>query len=400
MSKKIITGVKPTGSSMHLGNLMWAVLPFREQARGNDAAIFIADLHALTSVKDGAKMRDQSFELAVEYFSIFGIDSDITIFRQSDIRDISKLMWILSNVTPYSLMLRAHSFKDKEDRINEQERLVHFEKWRHTEAKKFPELWAGLINKVNNQFWQNISLSNYGEFNQLIIDAEKNIADAEMELERMKNEYRDSINMWVFNYPILMAADIIGYDCEAVPVGKDQIQHLEMTRDIARAFNKTYGREVFTEPEAIITKTVETLPGIDGRKMSKSYDNFIGVFDDDKTLKKRVMSIVSGSEWVDERKKNPDECNIFNLYRVFATPEQVAEMRVKYESENIGFGYGHAKTALLEVLTTYLRPYREAREKLLKNPELVEARLAEWARVMNARLDAKMKVVKEVVGVN
>ncbi|MFZ2256084.1 MAG: hypothetical protein WAW59_01165 [Patescibacteria group bacterium] len=95
---------------------------------------------------------------------------------------------------------------------------------------------------------------------------------------------------------MLMAADIIGYDCEAVPVGKDQIQHLEMTRDIARAFNKTYGRDVFTEPEAIITKTVETLPGIDGRKMSKSYDNFIGVFDDDKTLKKRVMSIVSGSE--------------------------------------------------------------------------------------------------------
>jgi tryptophanyl-tRNA synthetase len=112
------------------------------------------------------------------------------------------------------------------------------------------------------------------------------------------------------------------------------------------------------------------------------------------------MSIVSGSEWVDEKKKNPDECNIFNLYRVFATPEQTAELRTKYESEGIGFGYGHAKTALLEVLTTYLLPYREAREKLLENPELVEARLAEWARIMNARLDEKMQVVKEVVGVN
>ena len=327
MSKKIITWVKPTGSSMHLGNLMWAVLPFREQARGTDAAIFIADLHALTSVKDGDKMRDQSFELAVEYFSIFGIDSDITIFRQSDITDITRLMWILTNVTPYSLMLRAHSFKD-------------------AEAKE------------------------------------------------------SDINMWVFNYPLLMAADIIGYDIDAVPVGRDQLQHLEMTRDIARAFNKTYGRDIFTEPEAIITKTVETLPGIDGRKMSKSYDNFIWVFDDEKILKKRVMSIVSGSEWVDEKKKNPDECNIFNLYRVFATPEQTAELRKKYESENIWFGYGHAKTELLNVLSEYLRPYREAREKLLQNPELVEARLAEWAHVMNARLDAKMKVVKEVVGVN
>ena len=110
--KKIITGVKPTGSSMHLGNLMGAVLPFQSLAQGNNAAIFIADLHALTSVKDGAKMRAQSHELAVEYLSIFGIDSDITIFRQSDIIDITKLMWILSNVTPYSLMARAHSYKD------------------------------------------------------------------------------------------------------------------------------------------------------------------------------------------------------------------------------------------------------------------------------------------------
>ncbi len=174
-----------------------------------------------------------------------------------------------------------------------------------------------------------------------------------------------------------MAADIIGYDIDAVPVGKDQIQHLEMTRDIVRAFNKTYGQEVFREPEAIVTEGLATLPGIDGRKMSKSYDNFIGVFDDDKTLKKRVMSIVSGSEGIDEKKKNPDECNIFNLYKVFATPEQTAALRVKYESENIGFGYGHAKTELLQVLTEYLRPYREAREQLLQNPELVEMKLAE-----------------------
>ena len=120
MSKKIITGVKPTGSSMHLGNLMGAVLPFQNLAQGNNAAIFIADIHALTSVKDGEKMRTQSHELAVEYFSIFGIDSDITIFRQSDMTDITKLMWILSNVTPYSLMLRAHSFKDSINRLFEE----------------------------------------------------------------------------------------------------------------------------------------------------------------------------------------------------------------------------------------------------------------------------------------
>jgi tryptophanyl-tRNA synthetase len=197
-----------------------------------------------------------------------------------------------------------------------------------------------------------------------------------------------------------MAADIIGYDIDAVPVGKDQIQHLEMTRDIARAFNKTYGREVFKEPEAIIEEAVATLPGIDGRKMSKSYDNFIGVFDDEKTMKKRVMSIVTGSEGIDEKKMNPDECNVFNLYKVFATADEVAALRVKYESENIGFGYGHAKLALLEVLQRNLAPYRATREQLLSDIPFVEVKLAEGAKIMNARLEEKMKLVKEVVGVN
>lgn len=324
--KKIITGVKPTGASMHLGNLMGAVLPFADVAKGNDSAIFIADLHALTTVQDGEIMRKQSLELAIEYFSIFGLDTEITIFRQSDIVNITKLMWILCNVTPYSLMLRAHSFKD-------------------AEAKN------------------------------------------------------SDINMWVFNYPILMAADIIGYGIEAVPVGKDQIQHLEMTRDIARNFNKIFKEKIFVEPEAIVNPEVATLPGIDGRKMSKSYNNFIGIFDDEKTLKKRVMSIVSGSEWIDEKKKNPDECNIFNLYKVFATEEQIADMRQKYNSENIGFGYWHAKTMLFELLLEKFWTYRNNRENLLKNPELVEQRLLQWAEKMNSRLDEIMKKVLSVTGV-
>ncbi|MDD2694046.1 MAG: tryptophan--tRNA ligase [Candidatus Gracilibacteria bacterium] len=388
--KKIITGVKPTGSSMHLGNLLGAVLPFQKLAKGNDAAIFIADLHALTSVKDGAKMRDQSYELAVEYLSIFGLDTELTIFRQSDIHDITKLMWVMSNVTPYSLMERAHSHKDYLNKL-------HF-----YEDTIMPFLFEGLKREVNGisdidtmhaimRYFRTQSLDE--AFKNFNINTEKLEEIIAMKLPQTPN-------MGVFNYPILMAADIIGYDIDAVPVGKDQIQHLEMTRDIARAFNKTYGQEVFREPEAIVTEGLATLPGTDGRKMSKSYDNFIGVFDDDKTLKKRVMSIVTGSEGVDEKKKNPDECNVFNLYKVFASAEQTAALRVKYESENIGFGYGHAKTELLNVLTEYLRPYREAREKLLANPDIVEAKLAEGARIMNERLRSKMKVVKEVTGVN
>ncbi len=325
--KKIITWVKSTGSSMHLGNLMGAVLPFAEAALWNDAAIFVADLHTVNSVKNGKTLREQTLEIAIEYLAILWVDTPVKIFIESDIVNLPKLSFILSNVTPYSLMLRAHAFKD-------------------AEAK-----WA-------------------------------------------------DINMGTFNYPILMAADVLGYDCEAVPVGKDQLQHLEMMRDIARAFNNTYNQEVFREPEALIVESLATLPGIDGRKMSKSYDNFIGIFDDEKTMKKRVMSIVTGSEWVDERKKNPDECNVYNLYKVFATTDETRELRKKYESENIGFGYGHAKSALLEVLTRYLAPYRATREKLLQDIPFVEAKLAEGARIMNTRLEEKMKVVREVVGVN
>ncbi|RAL56404.1 tryptophan--tRNA ligase [Candidatus Gracilibacteria bacterium GN02-873] len=325
MKKKIITGVKPTGASMHLGNLMGAVLPFKEIAKNHDSALFIADLHALTSVKDGQMMRNQSLELAIEYFSIFGLDTETIIFRQSDIKNITKLMWILANVTPYSLMLRAHSFKD-------------------AEAKN---------------------------------------AD---------------INMGTFNYPILMAADILGYGIDAVPVGKDQIQHLEMTRDMARAFNKTYQTDIFIEPEAIVSQEVATLPGIDGRKMSKSYDNFIGIFDDEKTLKKRVMSIVTDSRGVDE-KKDPETCNVFALLKVFAQPEKLEEIRAKYLSENIGFGYGHAKKELLEILLEYFRPYREAREKLLQNPELVEEKLNAGAKMMNQQLDGLMEKIYQLTGI-
>ncbi len=325
MKKKIITGVKPTGASMHLGNLMGAVLPFKEIAKNHDSALFIADLHALTSVKNGQMMRNQSLELAIEYFSIFGLDTETIIFRQSDIKNITKLMWILANVTPYSLMLRAHSFKDAE----------------------------------------------------------------------VKNA---DINMGTFNYPILMAADILGYGIDAVPVGKDQIQHLEMTRDMARAFNKTYQTDIFIEPEAIVSQEVATLPGIDGRKMSKSYDNFIGIFDDEKTLKKRVMSIVTDSRGVDE-KKDPETCNVFALLKVFAQPEKLEEIRTKYLSENIGFGYGHAKKELLEILLEYFRPYREAREKLLQNPELVEEKLNAGAKMMNQQLDGLMEKIYQLTGI-
>ncbi|MFZ3233381.1 MAG: tryptophan--tRNA ligase [Patescibacteria group bacterium] len=321
--KKILTGVKPTGASMHLGNLLGAVLPFDRIAKGNDAAIFIADLHALTSVHDGEKLRRQSHELALTYLAVHGPDTDIAIFRQSDIALIPKLNWVLASVTPYSLMLRAHSFKD-------------------SEAKG---------------------------------------AD---------------LNMATFTYPILMAADILAYDTDVVPVGKDQIQHLEMARDIARAFNKTYGQEVFKEPVAHVEKSVETLPGIDGRKMSKSYDNFLGVFDDEKTLKKKIGQIVTGSEGLDDPK--PLDNNIYALAKVFATPERLTAMREKFE-KGTGYGYGHAKMELLEILLDYLKPIRDRYESLKNDPTFVEEVLRKGAAKMNARIEDKMEAVSKLVGV-
>lgn len=321
--KKIITGVKPTGASMHLGNLLGAVLPFDRIAKGNDAAIFIADLHALTSVHDGEKLRKQSHELALTYLAIHGSDTDIAIFRQSDIALIPKLNWVLASVTPYSLMLRAHSFKD-------------------SEAKGV------------------------------------------------------DLNMATFTYPILMAADILAYDTDVVPVGKDQIQHLEMARDIARAFNKTYGSEVFKEPVAHVEKAVETLPGIDGRKMSKSYDNFLGVFDDEKTLKKKIGQIVTGSEGLDDPK--PLDNNVYALAKVFAMPERLASMKEKFE-KGTGYGYGHAKLELLEILLDYLKPYRERYAALKDDPAFVEEVLRKGAARMNARIEAKMAQVTKLVGI-
>lgn len=402
---------------MHLGNLVGAVLPFSEHIQWNDAAIFIADLHALTSVKDSQKMREQAHEIAVEYFSVFGIDTPCTIFRQSDIRELSKLMWVLTNVTPYSLMLRAHSFRELQQDLDERYEQIYSNKskkeilWELEDIKKDLKIIQNSFHDFSrqksvsnsdklmdemNQAWEKISkaLGTHVEF------FDQEVMRLEAEIEKLKAEYYGNLNMGVFNYPILMAADIIGYDIDFVPVGRDQIQHIEMARDIARSFNKSYWVEVFKEPQAVVKDSVATLPGVDGRKMSKRYDNFIGVFDDDVLLKKRVMSIVSGSEWVDEKKKNPEECHIFHLYRIFATAEQTAVLRMKYESKNIGFGYGHAKMALFEVLSEYLRPYREARKKLLENPEIIEHKLAEGARMMNARIETKMQRVKNAVGVN
>jgi len=289
--KKILTWIKPTWDWMHLWNYLWMFKPLLENSIWKESYLMIADYHSLTSVHDKETLIDHKKRMLCEFFALLPEDSNIITFEQSKITHINNITWILSSVTPYSLMLRAHSFKDAESKNSD-------------------------------------------------------------------------INMAVFNYPILMASDILTYDIDLVPVWKDQKQHLEFARDIAENFNKTYNCEFFKLPEAYISEEVWLIPWIDGRKMSKSYNNHIWIFDDEKTLKKKIMSIVTWSEWLEET-KNPDNCNVFALIKFFATKDKQEEIAAKYRAGN--YGYGHAKLELLEILLDYFKDSREKYNYYLNN---------------------------------
>lgn len=218
-------------------------------------------------------------------------------------------------------------------------------------------------------------------------------------LERA-HSYKDKIakgfvpNNGLFSYPVLMAADILLYHAHVVPVGKDQKQHLEITRDLAIRFNQTYG-DVFTIPEPYINENVAVVPGTDGQKMSKSYNNTIEIFCDPKTAKKKIMSIQTDSKGLEEP-KDPDSCNVFALYKLFATPEQQAELAAKYRAGN--FGYGHAKLALYDAYMNFFEPMRKRREELLADPASIDAALRKGAEKARERAEATMNAVRKAVG--
>lgn len=219
-------------------------------------------------------------------------------------------------------------------------------------------------------------------------------------LERA-HSYKDKITKGLipisglFFYPVLMAADILLYQAEKVPVGKDQKQHLEMTRDIAQSFNSVYG-ETFILPEPDIIEDLATVPGIDGEKMSKSYNNYIEIFEDEKTLKKKVMSIVTDSTPL-EQPKNPDKCNVFALYKLFANEDEIKDMRSKYQAG--GFGFGDAKKALLQKINDYFAPYREKRMEYASKPDLVRDILNEGTKKARSRAQETIELVRSKVGV-
>ena len=219
-------------------------------------------------------------------------------------------------------------------------------------------------------------------------------------LERA-HSYKDKIakgfvpNNGLFSYPVLMASDILIYQSDLVPVGKDQKQHLEMTRDLAIRFNQVYKKDVFKIPEPIISESVAVVPGTDGQKMSKSYNNTIELFGEEKAIRKKIMSIPTDSTPM-EAPKDPDKCNIFALYKLFSSQEQIDALAAKYRAGN--FGYGHAKQALFEAYMEFFAPMRKRREELLKDPGYIEDVLKKGAERANAVAAVTMDKVRRTVG--
>jgi len=319
---RILTGIQSSGRP-HLGNILGAILPAIELSKDpkNESLFFIADLHTLTTLKDGEARKFNTYAVAAAWLA-FGFDTNKNIFyRQSDVPQVCELAWILNCFTPFPMLANAHSFKDKSDKL----------------------------------------------------------AD---------------INAGLFTYPVLMAADILMYDANIVPVGKDQIQHLEITRDIAEKFNNTYG-ETFVLPEAKVDTNVMTVPGIDGQKMSKSYNNYIDIFLPEKELKKVVQSIITDSTPLEEP-KNPDTCNVFKIFSLIATESEIQEIRTKYQSG--GFGYGHAKAALFEKILTKYSTEREKFNFYMNNLAELDKALKEGAIKASVIGNEVLSRVKSKVG--
>jgi tryptophanyl-tRNA synthetase len=312
---RILSGVQTSGK-LHIGNYFGAIRQFvaLQNSPGNECFYFLADLHAMNTVHDGAQLRANAFEVAAAFLAL-GLDPERSVlYRQSDIPEVPALAWMLSTVTPMGLLQRGHSYKDK---------------------------------------------------------IAKGIAPSH----------------GLFAYPVLMAADILIVRADRVPVGRDQKQHLEMTRDIAGAFNQVYGAQVLKIPEEMILPDVAVVPGTDGQKMSKSYGNTLEIFAPEKELKKRVMSIVTDSTPVEEAK--PTRGNtLYTLLKLFTPAEQWPATRRCFTEG--GTGYGEMKKRLLGLILDTFREARARREELDRDPGYVE-------EVLRVGRERAMAVISEVM---
>ncbi|PID56787.1 tryptophan--tRNA ligase [candidate division KSB3 bacterium] len=306
---RILSGIQPSGD-LHIGNYFGMMKRMIEYQETDTLFCFIVNYHALTSVFDAERLRQQTFDAACDFLAL-GIDPEKAIFWiQSDVPEVTELTWILSNATSMGLLERCHSYKDK--------------------------ISKGLI-------------PNHG----------------------------------LFAYPVLMAADILLFGAQLVPVGKDQKQHVEITRDIALRFNSTYG-ETFVIPDVDIPEHVAKVPGLDGEKMSKSYNNTIPIFSTEKQLRKKIMAIKTDTIPV-EAPKDPDNSVLFDIYSLFLSQDEQQELRHRFLTP--GLMYGHVKQELFEKVWEYFAPYRAKRQEYADNPNRVREILkygAEKARAVGS----------------
>ncbi|MFH0910798.1 MAG: tryptophan--tRNA ligase [Planctomycetota bacterium] len=321
--KRVLSGLQPSGK-LHLGNYFGAIRQYIElQDSGNEVFYFVANYHALTSLRNPDALRENTLDVVLDMLAL-GLDPKrATLFLQSDVPEVCELAWFLSVVTPISLLEKCHSYKDK--------------------------LTKGIP-------------PSHG----------------------------------LFAYPVLMAADILAYDSELVPVGQDQKQHIEIARDLALKFNHLYGKGIFTVPEPYIVESTAVVPGLDGQKMSKSYDNTIELFLPEKALKKRVSAIVTDSTPV-EAPKNPDACNVFALLKLFLGERDLSSWRAKYRDG--GTGYGEAKKALHEAILDLLGPARARRKDLEKNMDYVRSVVGRGAERARSVARATVKRVRDASGI-
>jgi tryptophanyl-tRNA synthetase len=319
---RVLTGIQSTGTP-HLGNILGAIIPAIKMSEvpDNDSFFFIADLHSLTQIKDPALLKSNTLSTAATWLACGLNPNKVVFYRQSDVPQVSELMWYLLTFFPYQRLTLAHSFKDKADRL-------------------------------------------------------------------------EDVNGGLFTYPMLMAADILLYDANQVPVGKDQLQHLEFTRDVAARFNAKMG-EVFVLPDEHINEQTMLIPGIDGQKMSKSRNNIIDIFEDEKVLRKRIMSIASDSTPL-EAPKNPDTCTVFSIYQLLAEQAEIEVMRSNYLAG--GYGYGHAKQALYELICSRFASERTIYTYFINHPSEVEGILLDGAQRASTVANSVLNRVRQALG--
>jgi tryptophanyl-tRNA synthetase len=332
MSQDIyLTGITTTGTP-HIGNYVGAIRPGIAASKDprNNNYYFLADLHSLAKAEDPKKMHRSTLEIAAAWLAL-GLDTDNAMFyRQSDIPEITQLTWILTGVTAKGLMNRAHSYKA----------MVQANEESHT---KDPD---------------------------------------------------QGIMMALYSYPILMAADILMFKSTKVPVGRDQKQHVEMTRDIAQRFNHRYG-EVLVLPEAVIDDNTAVLKGLDGRKMSKSYNNIIPIFENEKNLRKLIMKIKTNSLEPGEPKDTKDS-TLFDMYKAFATKDEAKVIEKQYAE---GIAWGEMKQVLFEYINEHIKPARDEYQRLIDDPKIVEDELVKGAQKAREISVPYIEEIRHAVGI-